>query len=148
VQESADLRSRKSGWDQLARGDETILVVEDEVALRELTRELLEANGYRVIESERGEQAIEFVQHSQMRIDLLLTDIVMPGIGGKQLAKRLLELRPGLRVLYMSGYAHGVINNRGILSENALLLPKPFTRAILLRRVREALDTNTSLSSL
>lgn len=148
VQETADLRYRKADRDQLAKGHETILIVEDEVALRELTRELLEANGYKVIESERGEQAIEFVEHSQTPIDLLLTDIVMPGIGGKQLAKRLLELRPGLHVLYMSGYAHGVINDRGILSENALLLPKPFTRAILLRRVREALDTNTFLRSL
>jgi FixJ family two-component response regulator len=69
----------------------------------------------------------------------------MPGIGGKQLAKRLLELRPGLHVLYMSGYADDVINNR--VPENTLLLPKPFTRALLLRKVREALDTKTSFTS-
>ena len=68
-----------------------ILVVEDEEALRELAREFLEANGYKVIEAERGEKAIQLVEHSQTSIDLLLTDVVMPGIGGKQLAKRLLR---------------------------------------------------------
>jgi two-component system, cell cycle sensor histidine kinase and response regulator CckA len=72
----------------------------------------------------------------------------MPGMGGKQLAKRLLELRPGLRVLYMSGYTDDVINNREVLPENILLLPKPFTRAVLLRKVREALNTKIPLRSL
>jgi DNA-binding NarL/FixJ family response regulator len=90
---------------------------------------------------------MHLVEHSQTPIDLLLTDVVMPGIGGRQLAKRLLELRPGLHVLYMSGYTDDVISNRGVLPENTLLLPKPFTRAILLRRVREALNAKTSLSS-
>jgi two-component system, cell cycle sensor histidine kinase and response regulator CckA len=73
---------------------------------------------------------------------------VMPGMGGRQLAKRLLELRPGLHVLYMSGYTDDVINTRGVLPENTLLLPKPFTRAVLLRKVREALNARISLSSL
>jgi len=88
------------------------------------------------------------VEGSQTPIDLLLTDVVMPGMGGKQLAKRLLELRPGLRVLYMSGYADDVINNREVLPESTLLLPKPFTRAVLLRKVREALNTKIPLRSL
>ena len=140
------MRDKKSSQEEFAKGCETILVVEDEEALRELAREFLEANGYKVIEAERGEKAIQLVEHSQTSIDLLLTDVVMPGIGGKQLAKRLLELRPGLHVLYMSGYTDDVINNR-VLPENTLLLPKPFTRAILLRKVREALDTKTSFSS-
>ena len=140
------MRDKKSHQEEFAKGCETILVVEDEEALRELARELLEANGYKVIEAERGEKAIQLVEHSQTSIDLLLTDVVMPGIGGKQLAKRLLELRPELHVLYMSGYTDDVINNR-VLPENTLLLPKPFTRATLLRKVREALDTKTSFSS-
>ena len=111
-----------------------------------MTRTILEASGYKVIEAERREKAIQLVEHSQTSIDLLLTDVVMPGIGGKQLAKRLLELRPGLHVLYMSGYTDDVINHR-VLPKNTLLLPKPFTRALLLRKVREALDTKTSFSS-
>jgi two-component system cell cycle sensor histidine kinase/response regulator CckA len=146
VRETPDLRQKPNSG-RFAKGTETILVVEDEAALRELARELLEANGYKVIEAERGEKAIQLVEHSQTPIDLLLTDVVMPGIGGKQLAKRLLELRPGLHVLYMSGYTDDVIYNRGVLPENTLFLPKPFTRAVLLRRVRDALNTKTSLSS-
>jgi two-component system, cell cycle sensor histidine kinase and response regulator CckA len=147
VPETPEVRSKKPNPAEFVKGTETILIVEDEAALRELARELLEANGYKVLEAERGDKAIQLVERSQTPIDLLLTDVVMPGIGGKQLAKRLLELRPGLHVLYMSGYTDDVITNRGVLPENTLLLPKPFTRAVLLRRVREALDTKTSLSS-
>jgi CheY-like chemotaxis protein len=147
VRETPEVLNQKPNQAEFAKGTETILIVEDEAPLRELARELLEANGYKVIEAERGEKAIHLVEHSQTPIDLLLTDVVMPGIGGRQLAKRLLELRPGLHVLYMSGYTDDVISNRGVLPENTLLLPKPFTRAILLRRVREALNAKTSLSS-
>jgi two-component system, cell cycle sensor histidine kinase and response regulator CckA len=148
VRETPELRDYKWPQGATAKGSETILIVEDEEALRELARELLEANGYKVIEAERGENAIRLVEGSQTPIDLLLTDVVMPGMGGRQLAKRLLELRPGLHVLYMSGYTDDVINNRGVLKENTLLLPKPFTRAVLLRKVREALNARISLSSL
>jgi two-component system, cell cycle sensor histidine kinase and response regulator CckA len=145
VRGTPELRVQKSDPGEFAKGSETILLVEDEASLRELAREILEANGYKVIEAERGESAIRLVEQSYTPIHLLLTDVVMPGMGGKQLATRLLELRPGLRVLYMSGYTDDVINNRGVLREDTLLLPKPFTRAALLRRVREALDSNTSL---
>jgi len=148
VRQTPESRDQKPEQEKLVRGCETVLIVEDETDLRELARELLEANGYKVIEAERGEKAIQLVEHSHTPIDLLLTDVVMPGIGGRQLAKRLLELRPGLHVLYMSGYADDVITSRGVLPEKSLLMPKPFTRAILLRRVREALDTRGSLSSL
>jgi CheY-like chemotaxis protein len=101
VRETPDLRYQKPNQGEFARSSETILIVEDEAALRELARELLEANSCKVIEAERNEKAIQLVEHSQTPIDLLLTDVVMPGIGGKQRAKRLLELRPGLHVLYM-----------------------------------------------
>jgi two-component system cell cycle sensor histidine kinase/response regulator CckA len=147
VREAAESRKQRSNQAESAKGSETILIVEDEEALRGLARELLEAHGYKVMEAERGDQAIRLVENSQMPIDLLLTDVVMPGMGGKQLAKRLLELRPGLRILYMSGYTDDVINPRGILSGNTLLLPKPFTRAVLLNKVREALSTKISLGS-
>ncbi|HEY2546989.1 MAG TPA: PAS domain S-box protein [Candidatus Acidoferrum sp.] len=147
VRQSPDLRGQKSDRAEVARGSETILLVEDEKSLRELARELLEANGYRVMEAENGEKAIQLVENSQTPIHLLLTDVVMPGMTGKQLATRLLELRPELHILYMSGYTDDVINNRGVLTADTLLLPKPFTRAILLRRVREALTTKPSFSS-
>jgi CheY-like chemotaxis protein len=114
VRATSEVRGETTDQPEFAKGCETILLVEDEPALRELARELLEANGYKVIEAERGEQAIQLVEHSQAPINLLLTDVVMPGIGGKQLATRLLELRPGLQVLYMSGYTDDVINNRGV----------------------------------
>ena len=148
VRETPELQDKKPHLGEVAKGSETILIVEDEEALRELARELLEANGYRVIEAERGETALRLVEGSQTPIDLLLTDVVMPGMGGKQLAKRLLELRPGLRVLYMSGYTDDVINNREVWPENTLLLPKPFTKAVLLRKIREALNTKIPLRSL
>jgi two-component system cell cycle sensor histidine kinase/response regulator CckA len=148
VREAAELRKQGSSLVESVKGSETILIVEDEEALRELARELLEAHGYQVLQAERGENAIRLVESSQTPIDLLLTDVVMPGMGGRQLAKRLRELRPGLHVLYMSGYTDDVINPGRSLSENALLLPKPFTRAVLLRKVREALNTKISLSSL
>jgi two-component system cell cycle sensor histidine kinase/response regulator CckA len=141
VRETPELQDKKPHLGEFAKGSETILIVEDEEALRELARELLEANGYKVIEAERGENALRLVEGSQTPIDLLLTDVVMPG-------KRLLELRPGLRVLYMSGYTDDVINNRQVLPEKTLLLPKPFTRAVLLRKVREALNTIITLRSL
>jgi two-component system cell cycle sensor histidine kinase/response regulator CckA len=147
VWETPEVRDQKSNQGEFAKGCETILVVEDETSLRELARELLETNGYQVIEAERAEKAIQLVESSQTPIDLLLTDVVMPGMGGKQLATRLRELRPDLLVLYMSGYTDDVINNRGVLPENTLFLHKPFTRATLLRRVREALDAKTSLNS-
>jgi len=147
VRTASELRAQKSNQVEFVKGCETILLVEDEPALRELARELLEANGYRVIEAERGDQAIGLVESSQAPIDLLLTDVVMPGIGGQQLATRLLELRPGLHVLYMSGYTDDVINNRGVLSDQTLLLAKPFTRAVLLRKVREALNMKSSLKA-
>jgi two-component system cell cycle sensor histidine kinase/response regulator CckA len=147
VWETPEVRDQKSNQGEFAKGCETILVVEDETSLRELARELLETNGYQVIEAERAEKAIQLVESSQTPIDLLLTDVVMPGMGGKQLATRLRELRPDLLVLYMSGYTDDVINNRGVLPDNTLFLHKPFTRATLLRRVREALDAKTSLNS-
>jgi two-component system cell cycle sensor histidine kinase/response regulator CckA len=147
VWETPELRDQKSNQGEFAKGCETILVVEDETSLRELARELLETNGYKVIEAERGEKAIQLVESSETPIDLLLTDVVMPGMGGKQLATRLRKLRPDLHVLYMSGYTDDVINNRGVLPENTLFLPKPFTRATLLRRVREALDAKPSSNS-
>jgi two-component system, cell cycle sensor histidine kinase and response regulator CckA len=132
---------------EIAGGTETILVVEDEPALRELACALLEDSGYTVIESLGVEDALQTAKDPQRRIDLLLTDVVMPGLDGRELASRMAALRPGLRVLYMSGYADDVIVHRGVLVQRTLLVQKPFTKGTLLQKVREALDAQ-AVSSL
>jgi PAS domain S-box-containing protein len=126
---------------EIPGGSETILVVEDELALRELTCVLLQEAGYTVLESTGVEDAIATGKDSQRKIDLLLTDIVMPRLDGRELANQLVALRPNLRVLYMSGYTDDVIVHRGLLKQATVLVQKPFTKAKLLRKVRETLDS-------
>jgi len=123
-----------------ARTSETILLAEDENALRELIRELLEANGYRVLVADDPMKAIEAAESYEGTIHLLLTDVVMPRMNGRELALRIKERRPGVRVLYMSGYTEDVIAHRGVLEEGASLISKPFTQESLARRLREVLD--------
>jgi len=125
---------------EIVGGTETILVVEDEPALRELTCTLLEDSGYTVLESSAVEDAIRTAKDMQRKIDLLLTDVVMPRLDGRELASQLAALRPNLKVLYMSGYTDDVIAHRGVLAQGMLLVQKPFTRNKLLQKVREALD--------
>lgn len=129
---------------EMAGGTETILVVEDEVALRELTCVLLQEAGYTVFETSGIEEAIAMAKDSRRKIDLLLTDIVMPRLDGHELANQLLALRPSLRVLYMSGYTDDVIVHRGVLSQGAMLVQKPFAKNTLLRKVRETLDSQVA----
>jgi PAS domain S-box-containing protein len=128
-------------------GSETILVVEDEPALRELACVLLEDAGYTVLESSGVEDALETAKDLGRTIDLLLTDVVMPRMDGRELAKRMVALRPNLKVLYMSGYADDVIMHRGVLTEGAVLVQKPFTKSTLLQKVRETLDSQVANSS-
>lgn len=125
-------------------GSETILLVEDEVALRELTRLLLEDAGYTVLESSEVEDAIATAKDLHLKIDLLLTDIVMPRIDGRELASQLVALRPNLKILYMSGYTDDVLVNRGRLTQAAILVQKPFTKNTLLQKVRETLDSQVA----
>jgi CheY-like chemotaxis protein len=120
-------------------GPETVLVVEDEEALRTITREILEEQGYRVIEAQSGAEALAVAGRHTGPIHLLLTDVVMPGMSGRTLAEALLPVRPEVRVVYMSGYTDDVIAHRGVLESGSLLLEKPFTALALLRCVREAL---------
>ncbi len=128
---------------RLNQGWETILLAEDEPSVRRLTREVLEDGGYRVLEAATGAEAILVSDRHPDPIHLLLTDVVMPGMDGRQLSQRLVLMRPGLRVLYMSGYTDDIIAHRGVLEPGTLLLSKPFTTVTLLRRVREALDQET-----
>jgi PAS domain S-box-containing protein len=129
-----------------AQPGETILVVEDEGALRALTRRVLEGQGYVVVTAANGWEALEALG-SLERVDLLLTDVVLPGdIQGDGLAKKVLEARPGLPVLYMSGYTQNAIVHAGRLDEGVNYLAKPFTPAGLLASVRAVLDDAESLS--
>jgi PAS domain S-box-containing protein len=122
-------------------GSETILIVEDELALRELACVLLEDAGYTVLESFGVEDALETAKDVGRTIDLLLTDVVMPRMDGRELANQMVAIRPNLKVLYMSGYADDVIMHRGILTQGTVLVQKPFTKSTLLRKVRETLDS-------
>ena len=122
------------------RGHETILLVEDTETLRDVIRETLEELGYAVLLAANGEEALALARAREGPIDLLLTDVVMPKLGGGDLAKLLLALRPGIRVAYMSGYTNGAISQHGVLGEGVVLLEKPFTADKLARAVREVLD--------
>jgi PAS domain S-box-containing protein len=124
----------------LAFGSETILLVEDETEVRKLVREILEMNGYKVLEVHRGEEALSVGQQYQGPIHLMVTDVVMPGISGRQLAERLAPLRPDMRVLYMSGYTENAIVHHGVLDEKTAFIQKPFTPGTLALKVREVLD--------
>jgi CheY-like chemotaxis protein len=121
------------------RGTETILLVEDESALRDLVAELLASLGYHVIAAGSAREALRLAAGRAGRIDLLLSDVVMPGMSGRELAEALLEQRPETRLLYMSGYTDDAVLRHGVEASGALLLQKPFGGADLARRVREAL---------
>jgi two-component system, cell cycle sensor histidine kinase and response regulator CckA len=119
---------------------ESLLVVEDEAALREVAGRILSGAGYRVMTASCGAEALELAGRHEGAIDLLVSDVVMPGMLGKELAERLLVVRPHTRVLYMSGYAQPVLHSQGTLDPGVALLEKPFTGADLLTAVRKRLD--------
>jgi PAS domain S-box-containing protein len=122
-------------------GSETILVVEDEEAVRSLVRRVLESKGYVVLTASSAEEAARMCEHQQTKINLLLTDVVMPGMNGQKLAQLLGLSRPEMKVLYMSGYTDNSIVHHGVLDASTAFLQKPFTPDAVLRKVREVLDT-------
>jgi signal transduction histidine kinase/CheY-like chemotaxis protein/ABC-type uncharacterized transport system substrate-binding protein len=121
-------------------GAETILVAEDNQDVRELVIDILTKAGYRVIESVDGDDAVQqFMKHS-VEIDLIVIDVVMPKLNGKEAVKKITALKPGVKVLYMSGYTADVIHNKGILDEVVNFIFKPLSSTTLLRKVREIID--------
>ncbi|HXV44800.1 MAG TPA: ATP-binding protein, partial [Anaerolineae bacterium] len=122
-------------------GQETILLVEDEDLVRDLTRTVLLEHGYRVLEASGGSQALSISEQYQNPIDLLATDVVMPHMSGRELAERLLLLRPDIKILYMSGYTDDIIVHHGLADPSITFLQKPFTPAELAHKVREVLDS-------
>jgi two-component system cell cycle sensor histidine kinase/response regulator CckA len=124
---------------QPVRAWETVLLVEDSPPFRELARELLEDNGYTVLEAANGADAIQVAEKYGKPIHLLLTDVVMPGMDGGKLAERMSHSHPGIKVLYMSGYTDDAIVHHGVLDSGLTLLQKPFTRESLSRKLREVL---------
>jgi hypothetical protein len=121
------------------QASKTLLVVEDADDLREITELILTKNGYRVISAATGPAALDVLIHHTGRIDLLLTDVVMPHMQGPELARRVTALHPEIRVLFMSGYPQPMLGDGGILEEGILLVEKPFTEPVLLAKVEEAL---------
>jgi len=121
-------------------GTETVLLAEDEAAVRAVARHALERQGYTVLEASSGEAALDLAERHSGRIHLLLTDVIMPGMNGRALALRLSELRPDLRVVYMSGYTEEAITRHGVLEPGLTYVQKPFTPEGLARKVREVLD--------
>jgi two-component system cell cycle sensor histidine kinase/response regulator CckA len=121
-------------------GSETILLVEDAGPLREVARQFLRQGGYTVLEAQDGSTALSVALENTSPIHLLLTDVVLPGLSGPQLARELKRANPRLPVLYMSGYTDDALGQHGVLEEGIALLEKPFTRAALMRKVREQLD--------
>jgi DNA-binding NtrC family response regulator len=121
------------------RGTDTVLLVEGEEGARSVAREALELYGYSVIEASGGGEAVSIFERAD-DVRLVVTDVVMPDMGGRELAKRLLGRRPGLYVLYMSGYTDNAIVSHSILYEGTNFIQKPFTPAALARKVREVFD--------
>ncbi len=120
-------------------GTETLLLVEDEESVRGLVRDTLAAKGYRVLEGENGEAGMAAAAAHAGKIDLIITDVVMPGMGGREMVQRLIETRPGTKVLYLSGYTEDAIISDGAAEQGTAFLQKPFTLQSLSRKVREVL---------
>ncbi len=129
--------AREAG--EAVKGTGTVLLAEDEERVRKLGRQFLEASGYRVLEAKSASEALELMAQHEGEIDLLITDVIMPQMSGRELAERVVKQKPGIRVLFMSGYTDDVIVRHGELEAGTAFLQKPFTRDALARKLRELL---------
>jgi DNA-binding response OmpR family regulator len=127
---------------ELPRGNETILIVEDEPQIRNLAFDCLAYCGYDVLSASNGVEALQIIERLQRPVDLILTDVVMPKLSGRELSERISVLQPSAKVLFMSGYTNDSIVNHGILDGATWFIQKPFALESLVRRVREVLDSD------
>jgi two-component system cell cycle sensor histidine kinase/response regulator CckA len=140
VEESASQEKALPNLATIPRGSETVLLVEDEGAVRDITRRMLQTHGYHVLEAQDGDAALSACEQHDGPIHLLITDVVMPHMGGRQLAERMTSRKPGIKVLFVSGYTDDAVVRHGILQANVAFLQKPFTATALVSKVRHVLD--------
>jgi CheY-like chemotaxis protein len=140
VEEEASQSVKDDRPQDMRGGSETVLLVEDEDIVRNLCVQILEQLGYRVLHARNGAEAIALAQGYGDRIDLLLTDVVMPGMSGAELARQLVLHHPEVIVLFTSGHTEDVISHHGVLAEGVSFIGKPYTPSVLARKVREVLD--------
>jgi CheY-like chemotaxis protein len=143
VEGSPELPTPAVEFASIPSGTETVLLVEDEDSLRTLVQGCLEKRGYTVVSASNGQEALNRAQRHQGTVHLLLTDVIMPGMSGRELADSLKRARPDVTILYMSGYTHDLVTQQGILETGSELLQKPFSINSLLIRVRQTLDGTT-----
>ncbi len=132
---------------QAARGEETLLLVEDEAAVLQLSRRILERAGFTVLTARTPREAIEISARFEERVDLLVTDVMLPEMSGKELRERIQRTRPGIPCLFTSGYTADIIATRGVLEENLHFIGKPFSVDAFIAKVREVLDSRPERES-
>jgi PAS domain S-box-containing protein len=140
IDQSPDEASPAAAQGVSQNGTETVLLAEDSDVVRRLLKELIQSNGYKLLEARHGVEALQLAKDYDGRIDLLVTDMVMPQMGGRELAEQLLPLRPQMKVLYMSGYTEDAIVRHGVMDAGTAFLEKPFTPDSLAKKIRELLD--------
>jgi len=140
AEEPVSTEKKPPGTEAMATGTETILLVEDEETVRLLVGTVLQQAGYTVLDASNGTVAFLLAGEHPGRVHLLITDVVMPEMGGRQLVERLTALRPDLKVLYLSGYTDDAVVRHGVLQAEVAFLQKPFTMAALTSKVRQVLD--------
>ncbi|MGE4489380.1 MAG: response regulator [Kiritimatiellales bacterium] len=123
----------------MEKGTETILLVEDDEAVRSLLLTVLQANGYTVLAANNAEEAVQICEEYDGELDMLLTDVVMPKKSGPQLAEHIIKLRPNIRIVYMSGYTDDAIVHHGVLDPGTAFIEKPIVPSALLEKIREFL---------
>ncbi|MBP2676070.1 MAG: sensor hybrid histidine kinase, partial [Deltaproteobacteria bacterium] len=146
IDEQAEKRTGESSSLEMLKGKETILLVEDEESVREVASTILKELGYRVIEARDGEEALRLADFHGGRIELMMTDIVMPGMNGRELSEKMTRLYPAMKTLFTSGYTEDVIVHLGILASHLDFIGKPFTLQTLAGKIREVLESGTSTS--